>query len=57
MPSIISRLTSVLMLATLMLVNTASAQPLSTVELKQIIERANNDDIQAQADLANRYHV
>ena len=57
MPSIISRLTSVLMLATLMLVNTASAQPLSTAELQQIIEKASNDDIQAQADLANRYHV
>jgi len=57
MPSIISRFTSVLMLATLMLVNTATAEPLSTAELQKIIEKANNDDIQAQADLANRYHV
>lgn len=57
MSSIISRLTSILILATLMLVNTAIAQPLSTTELQQIIAKANNDDIQAQADLANRYHV
>jgi len=58
MPSTISRLTSILMLATLILVNTtASAQTLSTAEIQQIIEKANNDDIQAQADLANRYHV
>jgi len=60
MSSIISRLTSILMLATLVLVNTASAQPsqpLSSTEIQKIIEKANNDDIQAQADLANRYHV
>ncbi len=57
MPSIISRLISVLMLVTLMLLNTASAQPLSATEIQQITEKANNNDIQAQADLANRYHV
>ncbi len=57
MLSTISRLASILVLATLTLVNTATAQPLSTSELQQIIEKANNDDIQAQADLANRYFI
>ncbi len=57
MSSIISRLTSGLMLATLILVNTAAAQSLNSTELQQIIEKANNGDFLAQADLANRYHV
>lgn len=58
MPSIISRLSFFLVLATLLLVNSASAaQPLNAAEIQQLIEKANNDDIQAQADLANRYHV
>ena len=57
MPSIISRLISALMLASLMLINTATAQPLSNAEIQKITEKANNGDMQAQADLANRYHV
>ena len=57
MSSMIGRLTSVLILAALVLVNTATAQPLNSTELQQIIEKANRGDMQAQADLANRYHV
>ena len=57
MLSIINRLASGLILAILTLINTAAAQPLNGPELQQIIEKANNGDFLAQADLANRYHV
>ncbi len=57
MPALFFSLIVALFISCITISAPAQAEQLSTAQLQQIIEKANQGDIQAQSDLASRYHV